>query len=181
MQFTSSRPDVVRSSNQRWLLSYWGRLRGTRPLPMWQGFEAEELAAMAENLAFNDVVGSDGNARFLIRYHGRRIAEACGMVCEGKFLDEVLPPQYSEAALSTYHRVLVTKLPVYTVADMRDRHGRIVHFERLLLPFGRDGVAVDRILASLETVSPEGVFDNNDLMRSAPKPPAFALCVTIQH
>ena len=181
MQFAGSQSDIVRSSNQRWLLSYWDRLHDTCPLPMWQGFEAEELAAMAGNLSFNDVVGSDGNARFLIRYHGRRIAETCGTVCEGKFLDEVLPPQYREAALATYHRVLVTKLPVYTVADMRDRHGRIVHYERLLLPFGRDGVVVDRILVSLEAINPEGVLDNNDLMRSTPKPPAFALGVTIPH
>jgi hypothetical protein len=28
MNFVSSRPDVVRSSNQRWLLTYWERLRG---------------------------------------------------------------------------------------------------------------------------------------------------------
>jgi hypothetical protein len=51
----------------------------------------------------------------------------------------------------------------------------------LLLPFGRDGAAVDRILASLETVSPEGAFEHRDILKSAKKPPAFALCTTIQH
>jgi hypothetical protein len=179
MQFISSRPDVVRSVSQRWLLSYWNRLRGTGKLPKWQGFEPDELAGMAENLSFQDVVGSDGDARFLIRFHGRRISEAFGSVCQGKFLDEVLPPRYRDGALSTYHRVLATNLPVYTIADMRDRDERIVHYERLLLPFSRDGVAIDRILASLETVSPEGVFDNTEIMMS--KPPTFALCTTIQH
>ena len=77
MNFVSSRPDVVRSSNQRWLLSYWERPRGA--LPTWEGFEAEEI-------------------------------------------------------------------------------------ERLLLPFSHDGFAIDRILASLETVSPEGEFDNRDVL-----------------
>jgi len=181
MQFMRSRPDVVRSVSQRWLLSYWDRLRDKRLLPRWQGFEAEELAAMAESLSFLDVIGSDGNARFLIRYHGKKISEAYGSVCQGRFLDEILPPQYREAALATYHRALVTNLPVYTIADMRDRFERIVHYERLLLPFSRDGAAIDRILASLETMSPEGAFDHHDILTPAAKPPAFALCTTIEH
>jgi hypothetical protein len=180
MNFMSSRPDVVRSSSQRWLLSYWVRLRGANALPMWEGFEAEELAAMAENLSIQDVTGVDGDTRLLIRFHGKRIAEAYGSLCQGRFLDEVLPPLYRDAALSTYQRVLATKLPVYTIADTNDRDGRIVHYERLLLPFSHDGVAIDRILASLETVSPAGDFDNRDLLTSQRKAPAFALCTTIQ-
>jgi len=180
MNFMSSRPDVVRSSSQRWLLSYWDRLRGANALPMWEGFEAEELAAMAESLSIQDVTGTDGNARFLVRFHGKRIAEAYGSVCQGKFLDEILPPVYRDVALSTYRRVLATKLPVYTIADTPDREGRTVHYERLLLPFSHDGVAINRVLASLETVSPEGEFDNLDLLKSPLKAPAFALCTTIQ-
>jgi hypothetical protein len=70
-------------------------------------------------------------------------------------------------------------MPVYTIADMRDQTGRIVHYERLLLPFGHDGIAVDRILASLEVVSPEGAFENRDLMKAPPSPPAFGLCTLI--
>lgn len=180
MDFMSSRPDIIRSSSQSRLLSYWDRLRGANALPKWEGFEAEELTAMAESLSIQDVIGTDGSARFLIRFHGKRIAEAYGSFCQGKHLDEVLPPLYRDAALATYHRVLKTKLPVYTIADTRDRDGRIVHYERLLLPFSHDGVAIDRILASLETVSPEGAFDNRDVLKSTLKPPAFALCATIQ-
>jgi hypothetical protein len=155
-------------------------LRGTGELPVWQGFDSDELAAMAENLSFQDVIRNEGGeARFLIRFHGRRISEAFGSVCQGKFLDEILPAQYRDKALSTYRQVLATSLPVYTVADTQDRDGRIVHYERLLLPFSHNGGAIDRILASLETVSPEGAFDNCDIMMS--KPPTFALCTTIQH
>jgi hypothetical protein len=181
MHFANSRPDVVRSINQRWLLAYWDRLRDGGELPIWQGLETAKLADLAANLSFHDVVGSDGDARFLIRFHGQRIAEAYGAVCLGRFLDEILPPQYRETALATYRQVLATRLPVYTIADIRDRHGRTVHYERLLLPFSRDGAAVDRILASLETVSPDGAFDNRDILKSNPKAPTFALCTTIRH
>lgn len=86
----------------------------------------------------------------------------------------------SRATLATYNHAVATGLPVYTVSDVRDPTGRIVHYERLLLPFSQDGFEVHRILASLETVSPEGAFETRSLMTSAPKPPTFALCTTIQ-
>jgi hypothetical protein len=108
------------------------------------------------------------------------VGEAYGSAdCRGKFLDEILPATYLNAALSTYHQVIDARLPVYTVADMRDPAGRIVHYERLLLPFSQQGLEVNGILASLETVSPEGDFEHRGLMKAPSRPPAFALCTTI--
>jgi hypothetical protein len=180
MQFLNSQPDVVRSVSQRWLLSHWNGLRGQRRMPVWQSLDAKELTGMAPDLAFFDVIGSGGEVRFQSRHLGHRIKEAFGNPGQARFLDEILPPSCQEGALSTYRQVIATQLPVYTIADLRDRNGRIVHCERLLLPFSRDGAAVDRVLASLETVSPEGAFDNRSIMVSAAKPPALALCAVIQ-
>jgi len=77
--------------------------------------------------------------------------------------------------------VIEHRVPVYTISDMRDGTGRIVHYERLLLPFAGAGAAhsVAHVLASLETVSPEGAFDNHGLMTATGRSPAFALCTTI--
>jgi hypothetical protein len=180
MEFMNSRPDVVRSASQVWLLKTWNRLRGVRRLPLVQDLELDELAAVSETLSFNDVVAVNGSARFRVRFHGKRVGEAYGSAdCHGKFLDEILPAAYLNAALSTYDQVIAARLPVYTVADMRDQAGRIVHYERLLLPFSQQGLEVEGILASLETVSPEGDFEHRELMKSPPKAPAFALCTTI--
>jgi hypothetical protein len=179
MEFVNSRPDIVRSINQRWLLNYWYRLRGAAALPMWKDIEAEEIAAMLESLSFQEVEHTDGAVRFLVRFHGKRIAETYGSVCHGKYLDEILPESFRPAALATYDKVVATRLPVYTIADMRDRAGRIVHVERLLLPFCNDGNIITRILASLEAVSPEGAFERRDLMKTPPRSTAFALCTTI--
>ena len=81
-------------------------------------------------------MSANRNARFLIRFNGRRIAELFGASClnrgEGRYLDEVLPTSYCAAAHSTFHQVVVARKPVYTIADMRARAGRIVHYERLL-------------------------------------------------
>lgn len=180
MQLLASGPDVVRSVNQRWLLNYWSRLRAGRLLPRWQGLEADELMRMSENLSFTDVVAVNGGHRYLIRFHGRKIAETYGSHCRGKFLDEILPPAIRESALVTYGHVLAGKRPVYAIVDTNDRNGRLVHYERLLLPFARDGLAVDRILVSLETVSPDGAFENNGLMRQPALKPIVTLCAAIE-
>jgi hypothetical protein len=182
MEFICARPDIVRSSHQVWLLDHWNSLRGDAPLPNWQDLCLEGVAVPLDDLSYTRVVGLDGASRYQIQFHGARIAEAYGRInCVGKFLDELLPAAYRDSALSTYHQVVNGKLPVYTVSDLRDCSGRIVHYERLLLPFSVDGLNVERILASLETVSPEGAFENRELMTSPARPPAFALCATIQH
>jgi hypothetical protein len=180
MEFMRSRPDVVRSREQCWLASYWNELRGTAPLPTWTDLQPDALGVPSDDLSITEVVTTDGGERFQIRFHGTRIAELYGRVnCVGKFLDEILPANASQGTLATYLHVVATGCPVYTVSDLRDRAGRIVHYERLLLPFSNGGLRVDRVLASLETVSPEGAFDNQGLMMSPPKAPAFALCTTV--
>ena len=185
MEFTNSPPDVIRSINQIWLLQYWTRLRAAHPFPPVRALNAEKLTSISANLLMTEVVNANtsGNARFLICFNGARIAESMGMgspnQCKGRFLDEVLPASYCAAAHSTFHQVVAARKPVYTMADMRDEVGRIVHYERLLLPFGLNGFAVDHILASLEAVSPEGAFENRDLMKAPSRPPAFALCTII--
>jgi hypothetical protein len=183
VEFVLSPPDIVRSIDQLRLLKSWMRLRGSSQRPPLDGPTAQDLAGLSDNLLFTDVVNPDGTTRFLVRFSGTRIMEYFGASCstagQGRFLDEVLPVAYRDAALSTFRAVVAAGEPVYTTADMRDRAGRIVHFERLLLPFGRDGIAVDRILASIEAVSPEGIFENRDLMAAPSTPPAFAFCSII--
>jgi hypothetical protein len=181
MEFTLSGPDIVRSDHQRWLLNHWAGQRQLATLPIWHGLDVIEVAVPFDDLSYTEVVKENGNMRFRIAFHGSRIAQAYGRSnCIGKFLDEILPPGYSNVALSTYRQTVEGKLPVYTVSDMRDPAGRIVHYERLLLPFTIAGGETERVLASLESHSPEGQFENSGLMVSPARPPAFALCTTIQ-
>jgi hypothetical protein len=183
VEFVLSPPDIVRSADQLWLLNSWIRTRGPRQLPAVEGVPADEPAGVSDNLLFTDVVSRDGASRFLIRSGGRNVTEYFGVSCptggQGRFLDEVLPSAYRDAALSTFREAVAAREPVYTIADLRDRGGRIVHVERLLLPFGRDGTTVDRIMASIEAVSPEGTFEGRHLMTAPAMPPAFAFCAII--
>jgi len=181
LEFVLSSPDIVRSVNQLWLLKLWMRLRGSGRLPPLHALAGAELAGLSGNLLSADVVNAAGATRFLVRSCGARIMEYVGVDCggQGRFADEALPAAYRDAALSSFHEAVAARAPVYTISDTRDRIGRIVHFERLLLPLGRDGTAVDRVLASIEAVSPEGVFDGRDLMTAPASPPAFAFCAVI--
>lgn len=179
MNFVSSRPDVVRSVNQRWLLQHWLRWRCDDRMPSWQQLDAQALTRMADTLAFQDVVETDGHQRFLVRFNGARLCQAFGNDCRNRFIDEVLTEPLREALLATYREVVASGWPVYTICHLRDRSARVVHYERLLLPFTSDGIRTNRILGSYEFVSPDGAFDNHDLLKEPDKVPPFELRAVI--
>lgn len=181
MEFEASRPDVVRAVNQRWLLKVWTRHLDGRRVPRWQAVEAERLAGAQENLSFLDVVrGSDGALRFLIRFHGETIQRAYGSAdCRGRYLDEVVSTAICPTGLAPYAKAVDDGLPVYTILDVTDRQGRLVHAERLLLPFARDGETVDRVLAAFEFFCADGAFDGDKLMQLA-EAPALRLSALIE-
>lgn len=182
MEFIKSGPDIVRSDHQRWLLDYWAARSRAEPLPVWRGLDAGDIAIPFDNLAWMEVIDVNGDPRFLMKFHGSRLSEALGPIEGlGRYIDDFLPPSYLGAAIKTYVKVLSSRGPVYTVSDMRDPTGQIVHHERLLLPFTQGSTAVDRILASIEAASPEGPFEMRNLMKSPIRPPVIALCATIQY
>lgn len=181
MDFSVARPDVVRAINQRWLLNFWKRHLGAHRVPQWQAVEAENLTAMSANLSFLDVTGSDDGARFMIRFNGAMIGQAYGSSdCRGKYLDEIIPAAGHADGLAPYRQVVHGGRPVYTIQDVTDRNGRVVHYERLLLPFASDGQTVDRILASFEFICLDGAFDGRELMKSQSAPPMLRLSATIE-
>ena len=166
MQFMTVGPDVVQSVNQRWLLKHWQRMRSGKPLPAWQDLPVDDLKRQLETLMFCDVVPDADDGRFLIRHLGQRIALSYGGDFQGRYLDEALPPIWRNNALITYRKAVESKRPVYNAVDTRDRDGRMVHLERLLLPFASDGATADRILASIETISLDGKFEQENLGQS---------------
>ena len=66
----------------------------------------------------------------------------------------------------------------YTIATMDDIYGRLVAYERLLLPFSDDG-SVTHIIASLKTISEDGGFEIKNLIRGNDKLPEPTLRTVI--
>jgi hypothetical protein len=166
-------------ARQRWLLKFWQRHLGDGRVPKWQVVETENLSNIMSQLSFLDVVRSAGGLRFMVRFHGTTVGEVYDSAdWRGKFLDEIIPnPAQAQAP---YLRVVQGGCPVYTIHDVIDRDQRIVHYERLLLPFGRDSRLVARILASFEFVCAEGAFNRQGLMVSQAAPPKRKLLATIE-
>lgn len=180
MLFPDSRPDVIQAINQRWLLKFWNRHLGEHHVPRWQAVEAENLTLMADSFTFLDVTVGDDAPRFLIRYYGPTVIRVYGLSDpRGRYLDEVAKTANCPTGLKPYYRAVETGRPVYTIHDFADREGRLVHSERLLLPFSSDGERVDRLLAAFEFVSPEGAFDQRDLLTLRTAPPALRISATI--
>lgn len=180
MRFDTLRSDAIKSIKQRWLLRYWSELRGKRAVPFWESLTLAEIATVSDTVNFLDVVGNGEAPRFQITFHGETIGRAHGgSDCRGKFLDEIVPPAQWYIAGPTYRHAVATGRPVYTASDMYDRHSRPVYYERLLLPFTTDGRRVDRIVGSLEQISPVGDFEQRRIMTEAAKQPVLRVCGTI--
>jgi hypothetical protein len=102
--------------------------------------------------------------RLTIQSDGTRMSSAYGHTGKGKLLDEYLGARMAAIVMPVYYKCIAHKLPVYTVSTIDDIYGRIVAYERLLMPFSDDG-EVTHILASLKTISEDGGFEIRNLMR----------------
>lgn len=174
-------PDAVRAINQRWLLKFWKRNRGNDGIPPWQAVEAENLTRVSDNVSFLDVTGDGEIKRFQIRQHGSGIAKVYGAPdCRGRFLDEVIPRERHPTGLMPYYRAYSTGQPVYTICDVRDKNGRLILFERLILPFCGNGETVERILSSFEFICEDGAYDSAALVKLKYGAQTLRLCAMIE-
>ena len=173
MEFESAKPSVVKSIKQRDLLNTWLRLyaRG-QSIPRIEEYQPARFEDELPDLVFYTVDTAAQPPRLTIQSDGTRMSNAYGYSGKGKFLDEYLGARLAPIVLPVYHHCITRALPVYTISNIDDAYGRIVAYERLLLPFSEGG-DVTHIIASLKTISEDGGFEIRNLMRgndTLPKP-----------
>ena len=167
MEFESANPSVVKSIKQRDLLNTWLRLYSReQKLPRIEDYQPERLADELTDLVYYTVDTAEQSPRLTIQSDGTRISNAYGHTGKGKDLDEYLGPRLAPVVMPVYYRCVARALPVYTIAHIDDSYGRIVAYERLLLPFS-DGGGVSHMIASLKTISEDGGFEIKNLMRGS--------------
>jgi hypothetical protein len=165
LEFESARPSVVKSIKQRDLLNTWLRLYArTQSMPRMAEYQPERIEDELPDLVFYKVDTSSNPPRLTIQSDGTRISNAYGHTGKGKLLDEYLGARLAPIVMPIYYECIARKLPVYTIATIDDIYGRLVAYERLLMPFS-DGGEVTHILASLKTISEDGGFEIKNLMR----------------
>jgi hypothetical protein len=165
LEFESAQPSVVKSIKQRDLLNTWLRLYARdQSLPRMDEYRPERLEDELPDLVFFTVDANEAPPRLKIESDGTRMSSAYGNTGKGRYLDEYLGARLAPIVVPVYHQCIARRLPAYTIATIDDIYGRIVAYERLLLPFS-DGGDVTHIIASLKTISEDGGFEIKNLMR----------------
>jgi hypothetical protein len=177
LDFESANPTVVKSIKQRDLLNTWLRLytRQQRP-PCRDEYKPERIADETPDLVYYSVDTAHQPPRLIIESDGTRMSDAYGNTGKGKSLEEYIGPRLAPQVMPIYCACIARCLPVYTISTIDDMYGRLVAYERLLLPFsdvGRDDVT--HIIASLKTISEDGSFEIRNLMRDDQKLPTQKL------
>jgi hypothetical protein len=181
LHFESANPSVVKSIKQRDLLNNWLRLYSRQQsLPRIEEYQPERLDDEIPDLVYYTVDTTLQPPRLTIQSNGTRMSNAYGHTGKGRHLDEYLGARLAPIVMPVYYECIVRKLPAYTIANVDDSYGRIVAYERLLLPFSNGGDVTD-IIASLKTISEDGGFEIKNLMRGSDTLPEPKLCTIIDH
>jgi hypothetical protein len=165
LEFESARPSIIKSIKQRDLLNTWLRLYArTQAMPSLAEYEPERLGDEMPDLVFYTVDTAVTPPRLTIESAGTRMSSAYGQTGKGKLLDQYLGARLAPIVMPVYYQCIARKLPAYTISHINDIYGRVVAYERLLLPFS-DRTEVSHIIASLKTISEDGGFEIKNLMR----------------
>jgi hypothetical protein len=165
LHFESANPSVIRSIKQRDLLNTWLRLYAReQKLPRLEEYQPARLADETPDLVYYTVDATQMPPRLTIQSDGTRMSSAYGHTGKGRYLHEYLPSKLVDVVMPVYYECVARGLPVYTISNIDDIYGRIVAYERMLLPFSEGG-DVTHVLASLKTISEDGGFEIKNLMR----------------
>jgi len=161
-QFDRTYPWAVKSLRQSRLLTAWleqGDNAGS--LPQLANFTALNTYPEQSELTIYDVVREHATPRYRIVREGASFRKVFARVGQGRFLDDVLPPQAWRSTRANYDECVRRRLPIYCAFSVIERTDQNVIYERLLLPFGarksdvaREGAGeVIAIVTSLKTTS----------------------------
>jgi hypothetical protein len=180
LEFESAKPSVVKSIKQRDLLNTWLRLYArAQAMPPMDEYQPARIEDEAPDLVYYSIDTTPQPPRLTIMSDGTRMSTAYGHTGKGKLLDEYLGPRLAPIVMPVYYHCIQRRLPVYTIAHIDDAYGRLVAYERLLLPFAETGGEVSHIIASLKTISEDGGFEIRNLMRGSDAMPTPKLRAVI--
>jgi hypothetical protein len=181
LEFRSANATIVKSIKQRDLLNTWLRLYArAQELPRVEEYQPARLNDELPDLVYYAVDTSQQPPRLTIQSDGTRMASAYGNTGGGRPLDEFLGARLIPVVMPIYYECVARALPVYTISEIDDMYGRIVAYERLLMPFS-EGDGVTHVIASLKTISEDGGFEIRNLLRGSDKLPVAKLRSVIDH
>jgi hypothetical protein len=182
MRFESASPSIVRSVKQRDLLNTWLRQRGRAgALPAVADYRPARLEDELKDIVYYVVTRARSEWLFVIDSNGSRLSQAYGTAHKnnvGTELRDYVGARLIHLVLPIYEECANRALPVYSISMIDDIDGRTVAYERLLMPFSTGG-SVSHIVASLKTISDDGKFEINNLLRHPSNLPEYRLRAVI--
>jgi hypothetical protein len=173
LDFESATPSIVKAIRQRDLLNTWLRLYARHEVvpAIWE-YQPARLEDELTDLIYFTVETSAATTRLIIQSEGTRISRAYGHSGKGVLLDDYVGARLAPFVMPIYHACVMRALPVYSVNDVDDIDGRVVAYERLLLPFVTEG-RISHVIASVKTFCEDGGFEIKNLLRgndAVPRP-----------
>jgi hypothetical protein len=179
LEFQSANPTIVKSIKQRDLLNTWLRLYAReQTMPRIEEYQPSQLDDELPDLVYYTVDSAQVPPRLTIQSESTRMSSAYGNTGKGRYLDEYVGTKLVPIVMPVYYEAVQGGLPVYTISHVDGIYGRIVAYERLLLPFS-EGCGVTDVIASLKTISEDGGFEIRNLMRGNDTLPAPKLRAVI--
>src|SRR4051794_12086243 len=147
---------AIKSASQLALASYWDRLAAGRRFPAFTELRLEPGIHDPRQLVAWNVEGEGGLRKFRALYQGENVAEAFNSAWAGKTMEQVVPMSLRRITLDAAKECATSGYIVYSIFSTIDANDTRVDCQRLLLPFGRDGVKVEQMLASLQLTVTQG-------------------------
>lgn len=162
---------AVQHPDHRLLLDFWHANRPEGGLPSRETFQPSDFRAMLPRIAVIEpcLVPDNGQAdpsaegvrtaehSFRYRLAGTEIVERAGRDPTGKTFHELYQGTYRATAIQTYEDILAARVPhfsqrVFPIGDGTSE----LRYDRLILPFAKDGQTIDSFVLCIVVVSQSG-------------------------
>lgn len=122
------------------LREIWRAVAAGRAMPLREDFTARILGRYLQYLTFVERVEEGASRRYRFRLFGSALSRYIGD-STGKFLEEVVPPQFAASWYATYDLAIGTRRPLRFVSRFRAAELEHVQAECLVAPLaGESGV-----------------------------------------
>jgi hypothetical protein len=130
-------------------VEYWIAIHPDHRLPGRQHFDPRDIPMLLSSIRLLDVCGRP--PRLKARLIGTRMVDFLGRDYTGQWLDEAYPDLPGSAMERDYLYVITTGQPHWRLGEpYLTQHREFHRFERVILPFARDGVNVDMLVTVFE-------------------------------
>jgi hypothetical protein len=134
----------IRAGVLRALYDYWRGKADGRRAPSRADIVPAEIKPLLRRIFLVDVVGTP--PRFRFRLVGTEVVDYFGEEITGRYLDELDLDEVDHDIVADYRRVAAFGKPVCSRWTYQKHDGKLLRYERILLPLSSDGETIDMLL-----------------------------------